>query len=118
MSPTHRRTGQRAEARAPRAGERRAGLTGLARRADRTGSDSTHRRLFVASKPRARPAVGTLGEATRASAHRKGKGAAGAPCDKGRRGRRSASIRTGWLRTGMRPCGRGRGRARSPSPTT
>jgi hypothetical protein len=118
MSPTHRRTGQRAEARAARLSARRAGLTGSASRADRTGSDSIHPRLYVERKLRARSAVGTLGEATRASAHRKGKVAAGAPCDKGRRGRRSSSLRTGWPRTGMRPCGRGRGRAGRPAPTT
>ncbi|MBV8463275.1 MAG: hypothetical protein JO368_08280 [Acidimicrobiales bacterium] len=71
---THRRTWQRAEARAAALfGAARSVLSGSAGRGDRTASDSTHPRLFLEVKLQATSAVRTLWEATRTKALKEGK---------------------------------------------
>ena len=84
---THRHTWQRREGRvAALLGALRQPLSGSSGRADRTASDSTHPRLFVECKYRARHATQTMFDAVRHAARKEKKLPVLALADRGRPG--------------------------------
>jgi len=84
---THRRTWQRREGRvAALFGALRQPLSGSSGRADRTASDSTHPRLFVECKYRARHATRTVFDEVRRAARKEKKLPVLALADRGRPG--------------------------------
>jgi hypothetical protein len=85
--PTHRRTWQKREAHAASLfGCKRKVLSGSSGRDDETASDSTHPRLYLETKLKAKTALRSLWEATKAKARREKKLPVLVTFDKGRQG--------------------------------